>query len=80
MRNDQVQLTPRMIVVAVLYGAGKSFIIYVFFHLLTVDLVEELPQHATSIYRTALFFAALAFAYWVLWPFYALVVHRRDLG
>lgn len=64
---------------AVLYAAGKSFIIYVFFHLLTVDLVEELPRHTTLIHRTALVLAALAFAYWVLRPLHALIVHRIDL-
>ena len=79
MKGERVQLTPRMIVVAVLYAAAKSSIIYVLFRLLTVDLVEELPQHATLIDLAAWVMAAVAFAYWVAWPFYALVVHRRDV-
>lgn len=80
MTNDRVQLTPRLIVVAVLYAAAKGSIIYFSFASVAMNLTEELPDHATVIRRVALVLGAVAFAYWALRPFYVLVVHRRDLG
>jgi hypothetical protein len=80
MKHDRVELTPRTIVMALLYAAGKSFILYFSFASVALNLTEELPGHATLISWSALGLGAVAGVYWVLRPFYVLVVHRRDLG
>lgn len=80
MKSDRIQLTFRLLVAALLYAAAKTFIIYVFFHSVAADLTEELPHHGTVIERVALVLGITTFAYWVLRPFYSLVVNRRDLG
>lgn len=80
MKGDPVELTPRMVFVAVLYAAAKTFVIYVFFASVTEGLTEELPDHSIWIDRVATALAAAMTVYWALRPFYSLVVHRRDLG
>jgi len=79
-KGDPVELTPRIVVVAVLYAAAKTFILYVFARSVTESAREDLPRFADAVVVITMVLVVAAFVWWVLRPFYVLVRHRRDLG
>ncbi len=80
MKGDQVELTPRLVVAALLYAAAKTAVLYFAVRAVIENAQEDLPRHASMIHGAVLVLAVVLFIWWVLRPLIVLVRQRRDLG